>query len=176
MKLYHIIIIIAKNMDKNNKWSILIWSMFLILFISFSFMFISSKIQKNILKTNYDFIYDESISEQYLFSTDSSWFLKKWEDLIFEFDKENKVNIEVKWYWTVEYTIYSWSTITRRWLIKEELNNLDVWKNLKITWLSGLSKIKITFNENDWIILPYNYKKIYKNIWGTVLLKEFIRE
>lgn len=176
MKLYHIIIIIAKNMDKNNKWSILIWSMFLILFISFSFMFISSKIQKNILKTNYDFIYDESISEQSLFSIDSSWFLKKWEDLIFEFDKENKVNIEVKWYWTVEYTIYSWSTITRRWLIKEELNNLDVWKNLKITWLSGLSKIKITFNENDWIILPYNYKKIYKNIWGTVLLKEFIRE
>jgi hypothetical protein len=40
-------------------------------------MFISSKIQKNILKTNYDFIYDESISEQYLLSSDSIWMLKK---------------------------------------------------------------------------------------------------
>ncbi len=150
--------------------------MFLILFVSFSFMFISSKIQKNILKTNYDFIYDESISEQYLLSSDSIWMLKKWEDLVFWFDNENKVNIESKWYWVIEYVIYSGSTISQKWLIKDGEENIVVSKNLKLIGLTWLSKIKISFLNNEWITLPYNYKKIYKNIWWSIVLKEFIRE
>lgn len=150
--------------------------MFLILFISFSFMFISSKIQKNILKTNYDFIYDESISEQYLLSSDSIWMLKKWEDLVFWFDNENKVNIESKWYWVIEYVVYSGSIISQKWLIKDGEENIVVSKNLKLIGLTWLSKIKISFLNNEWITLPYNYKKIYKNIWWSIVLKEFIRE
>lgn len=147
-------------MNKNKKWSILVWSIFLILFVSFSFVYISLKIQKNILKTNTDFVYNDKTSSQKLFNANSNWILKWNEELIFWIQTPTLSNVFIEDGWPIEFLAYSWSNITSSWIIYQDINHdLEIFKNLKLKNLGWVTNLNINFTNSTWVTIPYNYIK-----------------
>lgn len=146
-------------MNKNKKWSILVWSIFLILFVSFSFVYISLKIQKNILKTNTDFVYNDKTSSQKLFNANSNWILKWNEELIFWINEENNLSITLVWLGLLEYEIYSWSVIFWSWVIVQEISFPNISNNIKLKNLGWITRFNMDFTNFTWVTIPYNYIK-----------------
>lgn len=171
-------------MKKNHKWSILMWSVFLLLFISFSFIYISIQIKSkineqydlidNISNLNFEnswtwFLVELSNSEYYkkLFQNSFNWILWPWESHEFNNYKSQIIKIKLingylKLSWNNNYSLINESFVSP-W-------NMDPWI-YKITWLWWYNEYEIIFDNWNEVKYPYNLVNIYKKIWNTSFLK-----
>ncbi len=147
-------------MQKNIKWSILIWSVFLIWFLSFSFLYISLKIQNQIVKSNTQ----ETPNLTIKIIIPNEFVLKKDDIINFKFKENNSWNLEVIYGWPIEYN--SWYLLPAE---DKFLNNLS-W-DFFIKNISWLTKIKFNLSTSSWVIFPYIIEKKYKNIWWASFLE-----
>jgi len=183
----------------NKTGSILIWSIFLVIFVTFSFLYISTGISKQIdankikiqdmnntiLIDNISTNNAESISlennEKYIFQFYNSfqWTLKKDETLEFIFSQTNTGSIEIKNGGPLYYKVWNTSGIFSQGLIVDSLmgvtlsGNLLESKTLSLYNLWGFTEINIEFHTASGITFPYNYYKRIKNIGGIDIVKEF---
>lgn len=177
-------------MIKNNRWSILIWSLFFVVFISFSFLYMSSDILR-IIKNN-DFIKQQSLSYinrnktltwtdieignwdvmNLVYLNSFTWTLAYSWTTNFSFLSTNTWSFLINSWWPIYYKTYTWSTIYSSWYI-------FTWATLSLSWNLYLenfwwfTKYNINFSSSSWVTFPYNYYKIEKSIWWTNILKEF---
>ena len=187
----------------NKKASILIWSIFLSLVVSLSFVFVSTKINQNIMlnmyledffsKDNKIFALINSNTEWDIWNNetvkkDSNIFsLTSWESMIFSFswNAEFTWSIRLKDWWPIyfETISYSWSDLTTSsWIISD-------YSNLLFTWMlsSDYNKSELTLKNLWWIssfLLDVNKEttwtwntkkyKITKDIWWKQVEKNII--
>jgi len=164
-------------MLKNQKWTILLWSVFLVLFISFSFLYISQEINKKIKQNQRDVFLSSNAQTSQVFTNIFSWTLKKQEKLNFYFETPNSWSIILKNGAPIYY-----ETFNNSWIIQEKnritsttsISNFSSW--IILLSLGWLSKFEIKFNSTTWIIFPYNYKKTIKNIWGSEMVESVVME
>ena len=186
-------------MGTNKTGSILIWSIFLVIFVTFSFLYISSWISKqldknklNIQEINNDTIIDnissDNLQTQALSSNESYTFdyfnsfhgtLKRDETIDFKFSKANTGSIEIKNGGPVHYQLLNnTSTLLSEWILTGTLLDLSLTgsainiKTLSLENLWGLAEITIEFDTASGISFPYNYYKRVKNIGGIEIVKE----
>lgn len=186
-------------MGTNKSGSILIWSIFLVIFVTFSFLYISTGISKqldknklNIQEINNDTIIDNissdnlqmkalSSNESYTFDYFNSFHgtLKKEETIEFKFSQANTGSIEIKNGWPIYYQVLnSTSTIISEWVLTGTLLDLTLpgtqinIKTLSLENLWGLAEVNIDFDTASWISFPYNYYKRVKNIGWIEIVKE----
>lgn len=176
--------LLQKNMKNNNRWSILMWSMFLLLFISFSFIYISMWIKtkinqqydivSNIWNLNHQntwtwFLYTLNNSEIYKKYFQNSfkstlWF---WEKDTFNLKTDQKIKISLKkWVlffsWNSNFLLVN-SSIELPWSYSTWIYNLES--------LSWYTEYEVIFEDGNNVIFPYNFVEIYKNISGKKFLK-----
>ena len=171
-------------MKKNHKWSILMWSVFLLLFISFSFIYISIQIKSkineqydlidNISNLNFEnswtwFLVELSNSEYYkkLFQNSFNWILWPWESHEFNNYKSQIIKIKLingylELSWNNNYSLINESFVSP-W-------NMDPWI-YKITWLWWYNEYEIIFDNWNEVKYPYNLVNIYKKIWKNSFWK-----
>lgn len=163
--------------NSTKKASILIWSVFLLLFLSTSFIYISTKIGKymdnseeltNSKASKYDFLnWTQNIEDQvngekydYLNNSIYTWVLRNFETKTFTWIIWTASLNFIVWWWTgtIYYsgTSYTWFTNT---------------------WFSILNTGDLTITNSGWfsnytINLPNTSYEIYNEIWW----KKFIRE
>jgi len=176
-------------MQKNkHNASILIWSIFLSLILSISFVSISSKINQNIRdnqkyiskNTNNYLIQDKIKNKDYTNETftlsnekiifmqnkDYSWSLKKSENIKIKFEQITDISINIIEGWPISY-ITSW-TLTSSWLIISS-SSLSLSGSIILTNLAWYTVYNIISNNN--IIAPFTKYKIIKTIWNKDILK-----
>lgn len=195
IKLYYKLSFIANFMKRNWEGSILIWSIFLVIYISFSFLYISNWISKNLDKNKQKISSLQSNSMLDNFNFDSKSFtllnnerwenkffgsfesnLKKDETMIFSFLPWNTGSIIIQDGGPIFYKVYTGSTMYSSWLIIDQTYDIPFHSNsdLSIENLWWLSKISLEFDSNIWITYPYNYLNIKKNIWWSEFIKKVI--
>lgn len=176
-------------MQKTNiKASILIWSTFLSLIITVTFISISTQINKN-LKNNSDLTNELKINNQinniinswsldwnFITQTLENWekvifntnniitSLKKSEEITVKIIKDNKLTIKILKWWPI---IASWS------LIKIEQADISVqnWDNFIINNLWWYSQIEIISDTENSFLLKNTYYEIKKQIWNKEVIK-----
>jgi len=176
-------------MQKNNKnASILIWSIFLSLILSITFINISSKINENIKKNwNYvnkissnNLINNKLKNKDYSNETFNSnnenidfkqvknylWTLKKDENIKIKLVQTSDISINIKKWWPILYTtlwslISSWIIISNTWFT---LNWSIILDNL--AWYT-----KFEINSNNNMITPEVKYKVIKTIWNKNVVK-----
>ncbi len=158
-------------MRKNNNWSILLWSIFLLMFISFSFLYISTQIKQKIKSNNNNFFQNTSEEITRKFENSFTWTVKKGEKLYFSFDAYNTWTILLLDWWPVYCEIYSGSILSSSKVVTSfsTINTLS-WVYLSTLW--WFSKFNITFSWSTWINFPYNFLETTKNIWENIIVKE----
>lgn len=182
-------------MKRNSDGSILIWSIFLVIYISFSFLYISNWISKNLDKNKQKIsgLQSNSIVDNFNFDSKTLILLnnERWENkffgnfesnlkkdqiMIFSFLPWNTGSIIIEKGWPIFYKVYTGSTIYSSWFIMDQTYDIPFHSNsyLSIENLWGLSKISLEFDSNIWIDYPYNYLNIKKNIWWTELMQEVV--
>lgn len=163
-----------------KKASILIWSIFLLLFLSTSFIYISTKIGKSMTNSEelfatwsskYDFInWNNSIeseiswAEKYQYFNNSiyTWVLRNAESKTFTWIYQT-INLNILplwWTWSIYFSWNSQTWITNTWF---SLNYTNTW-NLTITntwWFTNYT-----------INLANTSYEIYTEIWGKKFIKE----
>lgn len=186
-------------MGTNKTGSILIWSIFLVIFVTFSFLYISSWISKQLDKNklsiqeiNNDTIIDNissdnlqskalSSNESYTFDYFNSFHgtIKKEETIDFQFSKANTGSIEIKNGWPIYYKVMNASSsVLSEWILTGTLFDLTLpWTPINIKTLSlenlwWLAEISIEFDTASGISFPYNYYKRVKSIGGIDIVKE----
>lgn len=178
-------------MIKNNSGSILIWSLFLVLFVATTFIYITTwvnlQIQDNDNISNSALSYTSknykpstqensySSSEKFKIQYFDSfvWSLKSSETLVFKFNNSNTWSFLINYWWPIYFETYSWSTIFNSWIINSSLSSLSLTWNLSLKNLWGFTNFTLSFSSWTWIIFPYNYYQITKTIWWKSLVKEF---
>lgn len=134
-------------MIKNNNGSILIWSIFFMIFISFSFLYISTVIKKEIDLLSENIFIQEK--EELYFEKNFTWILLNLE----------KKQIELSNTWVIK--LISWWPVL-----------INTWTLLTNTWI--LSPWEYLFSNLGWYsnytidVLPDNIKNIekkYKKVW-----------
>ncbi len=178
-------------MQKTNiRASILIWSIFLSMIISVTFISISTKINKNI-KENYSLqsqIKNTNEVENIINSWSINWIytntiLKNWEQIIFDnnniyksLKKWEKFSIKILKNNNLTISISEWSAIkykdnTNSGIINSSLSfDTTIW-NLEIINLWWYSKIKIDSDTENSFLLKYTNYKIIKKIWNKEVVK-----
>lgn len=183
---YSITIIIVQK--KAKKASILIWSIFLSMIISISFITISSKINKNLIRDSsldsnvYNIIKEKIVDNNFSEEETKSWdkivfendsyierTLKKMEKYIIIFPKETQVNIEIINGWPIYYSNSGEINIVWTWIIDTNLNFLVETWSLEINNLWWLTSFSVNWNK-DFIAQDKKYEVI-KKIWN----KDFIK-
>lgn len=150
-------------MNKNKAWSILIWSIFLIWFLSFSFIYISIKIQNKISENINQSFSNSNSNTKKLFLIPNDIWLKSDETINFSFNSSNTWALEVIIWWPIEYNswyLYEWQ--------KKIFNNLN-W-NFYIKNLWWITKIKFNFESLSWVVFPYYIEKEKIDIWENELI------
>lgn len=119
-------------MQKSNKWSILIWSIFLSLIISLSFIFVSTKVNQSIrLNSALEQFFDRDNKVINLINSGSLWDIWNNEFLVstqnlYTIKKQEKITLTFSWitvftgtiklesWWPIFYEIisYSWANST----------------------------------------------------------------
>ncbi len=171
---------------RDKKWSILIWSIFLSLIISLSFVYVSTKVNQNIRLNNfldqffYKWVNNNIWENEYLLADQKMYTVKNEESIIFLFSWTTTLTwtLKIKSWWPIYYEVKAFSWITENplvysWVIsnintttftgdltstynKAELNIKNMW------WLTTFS---IDSNNNftwTWVLQKY---KIIKEIW-----------
>ena len=162
--------------------------MFFVMFVSFSFLYISSKIKLSISKTKdfylddyfYNFknndlnrIKDETkyINLQNISSYSGSFI--NWKDKVFSFKNSNTGSLNILYWWPILYYISN----TNSWIIYNLQNfNFSSWNKIILTNLGWYTNFEFDFTTSSWIIFPDNYYTIIKNIWWQNILSETIRQ
>lgn len=128
----------------NKKWSILIWSIFLSLIISLTFVFVSTKVNQSIRLNSYlEWFLNKNTTiknliklwwagnlwdNEFLVSTENLYTLKNEENLIFSFSGNISFSwsIKLKSWWPIYYEItsFSWSnnleySLVNSWIISQ---------------------------------------------------------
>lgn len=176
-------------MKKNITGSILLWSIFLMIFISSAFIFVSVWIKKQIFSNkniqnliesysslnnkveskNENIWENENLEMSYFDSF--TWWLKQNEELNFSFLSSNTWSINILSWWPLYYKVFSGSLVYSSGTILTNDNIALNWSlYLKNLW--WFTKLKIDFSTSSWIVFPYNYYKITKNIWWIDVLKD----
>ena len=180
-------------MQKTNiKASILIWSIFLSLIISVTFISISTKINKN-LKNNHNLTSSIKIDNeikniinswsinlnfksQYLSNWDKIIFdssnitifsLKKWKSHISKINEPSNLNIKILEWWPITYE-ENWNT----WLITEsKVITIGNPTDLVLNNLWWYTKIEITADNKYNFLSQYTNYKVIKKIWNKEVIK-----
>lgn len=161
-------------MEKNKKWSILIWSIFLVVFLSFSFIYISLNIQnqiqsntKNSLLNSQNNVITQDLKEQ-----NTDWVLTTEKNLTFQFENTQSWIISILYGGPVEYQISSGWIISHQWYVFDKTSILPIHWELLLKNIGWLTKIKVNAESFSWVTFPYTYEKSKINIWW----KEFVNE
>lgn len=170
-----------------KKASILIWSIFLSLIISVTFISISTKINKNI-KNNYllqnNIEYNNEI-KNIINSWSITWIytnksLSNWEEIIFKnnniiksLEKWEDISIKIISDNSLTISILEWSPVnTSSWLIiNNDAFSLTSPSDFNIYNLWWYSKIKISSDIENSFLLQYTNYKIIKQIWNKTIIK-----
>lgn len=164
-------------MLKNRRWSILLWSVFLVIFISFSFLYISTQINKKIKLSQNENIFSNSKEQTIkIFQNSFSGIIKKGEKINFSFTKTNSWNINLISWWPIYYEIFENLEIKENDIINTSKNIANFYSWITLSTLWWLSKFEINFSSEEWIVFPYNYIKTTKNIWWNEMIKEVFLE
>lgn len=161
-------------MKKNKKWSILIWSIFLVVFLSFSFIYISVKIQNQIQSNTQNALSSSqnNIITQDLFEQNTDWVLKDTENLTFQFANTQSWIISIVYGWPIEYQISSWGVVSSEWYIFDKTSVVPIQWELLLKNIWWLTKVKVNADSFSGVTFPYLYEKTKVTIWG----KEFVSE
>lgn len=161
-------------MKKNKKWSILIWSIFLVVFLSFSFIYISLKIQNQIQSnTNTSlFSWQDNIVTQDLVEQNTDWILKDTQNLTFQFKNTQSGIISIVYGWPIEYQISSWGVVSSEWYIFDKTSVIPIQWKLLLKNIGWITKVKVNADSFSGVTFPYSYEKSSITIWG----KEFVSE
>lgn len=183
-------------MKLNSRGSILIWSIFLVIFISFSFLYISNQIGKEIERNNKKILESQvnsvldnfdfsskilSLSDNETLEVNFFWnfssILASNEEINLSFSSSNTWSITIMNWWPIYYKVFTWSIVYSSWLVID--NKYDIWiytgTNLTLTNLWWLSKVNLEFDSINWIKYPYNYISVKKNIWWSDLIKQVFK-
>lgn len=161
------------------------WSMFLLLFISFSFIYISMWIKTKI-NQQYDIVSNiwnlnhQNTSTGFLYTLNNSEIYKKqfqdsfksslwvWEKDRFVLKTEQKITFILK-SWILKFT-WNWN-----YSIIETNQELPWWQYSTWTYfiesLTWYSEYEIIFEDGNNIKYPYNFTEIYKRVSGKNFLK-----
>lgn len=147
------------------------------MFISFSFLYISTQIKNKINQKSSTFSENDNYSKSNYFENTFSWVIKQDQKVDFTFIQANT--------WTIK--LISWAPIYYEvfddlWVIKEKniissnrnISNFYSWITLSTLW--WFSKFEVTFSWTTWVVFPYNYEKIYKNIWWENVLERVVEK
>lgn len=175
-------------MQKTNiKASILIWATFLSLIITFTFISISTSINKN-LKNNTSLTNQFKLENQ-LENIINSWainntfinnYLDNWEIIFFKTNniyislkKNEKINIKITKDNALTVYIISWWPIeTSSWLlINNDTYDLSDWNNFLVNNLWWYTKILISSDTENSFLLKDIFFKINKKIWNKNIIK-----
>lgn len=172
----------------SNKWSILIWAIFLSLIISVTFISISTKINKNL--KNYSSFADQvneqseikniinswNLTNKYLESWDkiifssaniTSFWLKKWETKTSIIWVNSNITIQIKDGWPIKYKNWYNSWI----ILNAKLINVDSNNNLELTNLWWYSKIIMQSDSDQNTLNSQEFYKVIKQIWNKEVIK-----
>jgi hypothetical protein len=122
------------------------------------------------------------LSDNVILETKFFWnfslMLASGKDVNLSFSSFNTWNIIVDNWWPVFYKVYSWSIVYSSWLITDSKYDIPVQSGseLSLENLWWLAKINLSFDSNTWVIYPYNYLIIKKNIWWIYITKEIIQK
>ena len=180
-------------MQKTNiKGSILIWSIFLSLIISVTFISISTQINKN-LKNNYNLIHSIEINNeinniinswsinlnfksQYLSNWDkiifdnsniTTFWLNKWKNHISKINEDSNLNIKVIEWWPISY-----KENANTWIIRDsDIISINSWSDLIISNLWWYTKVEISSDKKSNFLSEYTNYKIIKQIWNKEIIK-----
>lgn len=152
---------------KANKWSVLIWSIFLVLFMSFSFLVSSRQVSDNIRKIWLfkDIISNDLVIPTDLFKTNFYWLIKNKESIELRFSNTitSTWRLFLESGWPLQYKTlvvnptnwnsHLWSTnwILNKWNYVDFELNLNWWFSNWILYLRNLwwlSKVIVQSNSN----------------------------
>lgn len=175
-------------MEKNNRGSILIWSVFLVLFISFAFLFIAWKIQnniENISQTLYQWDSENTQFQNVAMETlpDGRMYQREFFDSFsgklitqkpydFSFSWSQNISVSVSW-GLVHYEVYSGWVKESGWQISGNFSQILSDRMLRFMALSGNPFFEIHFSSFSGVTFPYNSYKIYKEIDGYQIATEY---
>ena len=140
---------------KTKNASILIWSIFLSVIVSISFISISSKISKNLQKNNayVDNVTNETLKNKIINNDFESIVLENWDKLIFESDKYIKKSLK-------ESQTYN--------IIFEQATNIDLyvlnWWPLSYKYFDSDNNLSLT-----WIVKNYKNINLNSTTWSLIL-------
>lgn len=158
------------------KWSVLIWSIFLSLIISLSFIYVSTKINQNIRLNNFldesleNTDFTEPLNSEYLLNEQKIYTIKNEENIIFSFSWTSTFTwtLKIKSWGPIYYeTIaYSWTLVNSliySWVISNTNSTVFTWF-LDSTYNKSILNIKSIWGLST-IIIDSNLD--YKNIWKS---------
>lgn len=166
----------------SKKASILIWSIFLSIIISTTFIWISIKINQNLNENNElqkeiqtkNNIKNIINKKEYINTTLDNWekiifdskrdiniWLKKDENILVKIDENIIINI-INW-WPVFYSIW-----TSSWIVNNNSEINTSW-NINIKNLWWYTKLQLTSNKD--LVTKYQKYKIVKTIWNKEVIK-----
>jgi hypothetical protein len=76
--------------------------------------------------------------------------------------------------WPIYFKVFSWSTIYSSWLVSDNIYDIWLYANtsLYIKNIWGLARFDLEFYSNSWVLYPYNYMFLKKNIWWNDIIKQ----
>lgn len=170
-------------MKKNNSWSILLWSVFLTLFITTSFLYITDSLNKNIAwikklkeidESNNDYtnfsswtidLWDnKTLSLLYSKEKWFSWSLWVWDEDIFLSSGNWVLNLKI-FSWAVNIINFSWNTVYNSWIYFNNSDKFFTFQTWSIKMINLAWKTNYHLLSDSELIFPYNYKIITQNIW-----------
>lgn len=147
------------------------------MFISFSFLYISTQIKNKINQKSSTFSENNNYSKTDYFENTFSWVIKQDQKVDFTFTQTNTWTIKLISWAPIYYEVFDYL-----WVIKEKniissnrnISNFYSWITLSTLW--WFSKFEVTFSWTNWVVFPYNYEKIYKNIWWENVLESVVEK
>lgn len=165
-------------MKRNKKWSILVWSIFLVIFLSFSFIYISTKIQNQIQKTPQSSLFSSQKDEfqKEVIWTDGSIFLAtNQEKKVFFPETQSGIILVVSW-GPVFYTISSGGILLENGYIFDKSSVIDLQKDIYVKNIWGPTQIKINTQSFSGVIFPEIYQKSTLKVGWQEIIHEIIKE
>lgn len=154
------------------------------MFITSTFIYVSLQIKNQISSTDdvknniisyfnkeskldqKEVVYSDNESLELLYFDNFITWLKKDEEIVFSWTT-NTWTLTINTWWPIYY-----NTSSSSWIITSSWSIAFNW-NLNIKNLWWFTNFSVYFATSSWLVLPYNYYKINKTIWSTILTKEF---
>lgn len=145
------------------------------MFISFSFLYISTQIKNKINQKSSTFSEIDNYSKTDYFENTFSWVIKQDQKVDFTFTQTNTWTIKLISWAPIYYEVFSW-TVFQTWWIINSSKSIQTFSWITLSTLWWFSKFEVTFSWTTWVVFPYNYEKIYKNIWWEKVLESVVEK